>query len=66
MNLIQGDTTKAQYVQQFNRLAKFAGDLVANEEAQVDKFIRGLKPMIARDVEMASAERITYAHVIFI
>ena len=64
VNLIQGDTTVAQYAQQFNRLAKFAGNLVANEDAKVDKFMRGLKPMIARDVEMASIERITYAQAL--
>ncbi|XP_062114708.1 uncharacterized protein LOC133825830 [Humulus lupulus] len=64
VNLIQGNTIVALYAQQFNRLAKFAGNLVANEEAKVDKFMRGLKPMIARDVEMASTERITFAQAL--
>ncbi|XP_062114278.1 uncharacterized protein LOC133825336 [Humulus lupulus] len=36
LNLVQGGTSFSQYAQQFNKLAKFAGNLVANEEAKVD------------------------------
>ncbi|XP_062089072.1 uncharacterized protein LOC133795634 [Humulus lupulus] len=47
--------TVAEYTQKFDRLDKFSADLVSTDRVRKDQFIRGLKPMIARDVEIVSA-----------
>ena len=49
----------------FDRLAKFALDLVPTDVARHDKFIRGLNAMIARDVRITTVSGgTTYAQVV--
>ncbi|XP_062085384.1 uncharacterized protein LOC133791474 [Humulus lupulus] len=49
----------------FDRLAKFATDLVPTNATRVDRFVRGLKPMIAKDAEIVSiGGNNTYAQVL--
>lgn len=40
------------YARKFDRLAKFAPDLVATEASRVNKFLEGLQPELARNVDM--------------
>ncbi|XP_062119098.1 uncharacterized protein LOC133832824 [Humulus lupulus] len=63
--LTQGNMTVTEYVLKFDRLAMFVGDLVPTNATRVDRFVRGLKPMIAKDVEIVSVGgNITYAQVL--
>ncbi|XP_062117928.1 uncharacterized protein LOC133831576 [Humulus lupulus] len=52
--LTQGNMTVTEDALKFDRLAKFAADLVPTNATRVDRFVRGLNPMIARDVEIVS------------
>ncbi|XP_062102962.1 uncharacterized protein LOC133813952 [Humulus lupulus] len=52
--LNQGNMMVTKYALKFDRLAKFAADLVPTNATRVDRFVQGLKPMIARDVEIVS------------
>ncbi|XP_062076389.1 uncharacterized protein LOC133831715 isoform X1 [Humulus lupulus] len=62
--LTQGNLSVTEYAQKFDRLAKFAKDLVPTDKVRADRFVRGLKPMIARDVEIVSRGAFTYAEVV--
>ncbi|XP_062099687.1 uncharacterized protein LOC133805521 [Humulus lupulus] len=63
--LTQGNKTVTEYALKFDRLTKFAADLVLTNATRVDQFIRGLKRMIARDMEIVSiGGNCTYAHVL--
>ncbi|XP_062086510.1 uncharacterized protein LOC133792620 [Humulus lupulus] len=62
--LVQGNSTVTEYAQKFDRLAKFAADLVPTETLRIHRFMRGLKPMIARDVKMTSSGVTTYAETL--
>ncbi|XP_062075164.1 uncharacterized protein LOC133779189 [Humulus lupulus] len=54
-----------EYALEFDRLSKFAANLVPTNATRVDQFIRGLKPMIARDVKIVSVGgNSTYAQVL--
>ncbi|KAK1370256.1 hypothetical protein POM88_036348 [Heracleum sosnowskyi] len=55
VRLIQGDSTVIEYASNFDRFAKFVEELIPTETIRVDRFIRGLKTMIVRDVKMTSA-----------
>ncbi|XP_062080867.1 uncharacterized protein LOC133785662 [Humulus lupulus] len=50
--LTQGNITVTEYALKFDRLAKFTADLVPTNATRVDRFVRGLKYMIARYVEI--------------
>ncbi|XP_062103472.1 uncharacterized protein LOC133814542 [Humulus lupulus] len=64
MRLVQGNLSVIDYAQKFDRLAKFAPNLVTTDRVWADRFVRGLKPMIAQDVEIVSRGAFTYAQVI--
>ncbi|KAM6562939.1 hypothetical protein CsatB_022937 [Cannabis sativa] len=62
--LVQGSLTVTEYAQKFNRLAKFAPHLVPTDRVRAHRFVEGLKPMVARDVEIVSRGQFSYAQVI--
>ncbi|XP_062100525.1 uncharacterized protein LOC133806439 [Humulus lupulus] len=63
--LSQGNMTVAEYAQKFDRLAKFAADLILTNRVRKYRFVRGLKLMITRDIEMVSTGGIvTYAQAL--
>ena len=65
VRLVQGSMTVTEYAQMFDRLARFAPELVPTDRARRDKFIRGLNSMIARDVSITlSLTETTYAQVV--
>ena len=43
LNLEQGDMTVEQYDGEFDMLSRFVLDFVKDEEAKIEKFIRGLR-----------------------
>ncbi|KAA0052251.1 hypothetical protein E5676_scaffold113G00550 [Cucumis melo var. makuwa] len=43
LNLEQGDMTMEQYHAEFDMLSRFAPDVVKDEEAKTEKFVRGLR-----------------------
>ncbi|KAM6589993.1 hypothetical protein CsatA_012598 [Cannabis sativa] len=62
--LVQGSLTVTEYAQNFDRLAKFAPDLVPTDRVRAHRFVEGLKPMVARDVEIVSRGQFSYAQVV--
>ena len=65
MGLIQGKSTVAEYAHTFDRLARFAPELVPTDQTRKDKFIGGLNDMIARDAGTTlSLAETTYAQVV--
>ena len=65
VRLVQGRMTVTEYAQMFDRLARFAPELVPTDRARRDKFIRGLNSMVARDVSITlSLTETTYAQVV--
>ncbi|XP_062118562.1 uncharacterized protein LOC133832204, partial [Humulus lupulus] len=52
------------YAQKFDQLAKFAPEVVPTDTMRIQRFVKGLKPMIARDVRMTSAEVASYAEIL--
>ena len=65
MGLIQGKLTVAEYAHTFDRLARFAPELVPTDRTRRDKFIGGLNDMIARDVSITlSLAETTYAQAV--
>ncbi|XP_062080721.1 uncharacterized protein LOC133785510 [Humulus lupulus] len=60
----QGNLSVIEYAQKFDQLAKFAKDHVPIDKVRAERFVRGLKPMIARDVEIISRGVFTYAEVV--
>ena len=47
VNLVQGKMTVTEYAQVFDRLARFAPELVPTNQSRRDKFIRGVNRMVA-------------------
>ena len=43
LNLEQGDRTVEHYDADFDMLSRFASEMIANEIARADKFVRGLR-----------------------
>ena len=43
LNLEQGDMTVEQYDAEFDMISRFSPDVVKDEEAKTEKFIRGLR-----------------------
>ena len=65
VSLVQGNMTVTEYALKFDRLAKFAPDLVPTDAARQDRFIRGLNAMIARDVRITTVPGgTTYAQAV--
>ncbi|XP_062104328.1 uncharacterized protein LOC133815510 [Humulus lupulus] len=64
VTLVQGNLYVTDYAQKFDRLPKFPPDVVPTETLRVQRFVRGLKSMIARDIMMTSAEVVSYAKVL--
>ncbi|XP_062089519.1 uncharacterized protein LOC133796055 [Humulus lupulus] len=64
ITLVQGNLSVTDYAHKFDRLAKFSPEVVPTDALRVQRFVRGLKPMIARDVRMTSAEVVSYAEVL--
>ena len=65
VHLVQGRMTVTEYAQIFDRLARYAPELVPTDRAPRDKFIRGLNSMVARDVSITmSLTETTYAQVV--
>ena len=50
--LAQGRLSVTEYAQKFERLARFASEVVPTDRARRDKFVRGLSVMVARDVKI--------------
>ena len=65
VGLVQGKLSVTEYVQTFDRLARFAPEMVPTDRARRDKFLRGLNSMIARNVGITmDVSRTTYAQVV--
>ena len=63
--MVQGKLTVAEYIQTFDRLVRFAPEMVPTDRARRDKFLRGLNSIIARDVGITmDVSRTTYAQVV--
>ncbi|XP_062100925.1 uncharacterized protein LOC133806855 [Humulus lupulus] len=54
---------KKKYAKKFDLLAKFAADMVPTETLRIQRFIKGLNPMIARDVKLVRGVT-TYAETL--
>ena len=64
-SLVQGKLSVAEYVRQFDRLAKFSPDVVPSDRSRREKFLRGLNSMVHRDVVITIDEDLTtYAQTI--
>ena len=65
VSFIQGRLAVTEYAQIFDRLARYAPELVSTDRARRNKFIRGLNNMVARDVSITmSLTETTYAQVV--
>ncbi|XP_062118884.1 uncharacterized protein LOC133832576 [Humulus lupulus] len=64
VTLVQGNLFVIDYVQKFDRLAKLAPEVVPTNALRVQRFMRGLKPMITKDIKMTSAEVVNYIEVL--
>ncbi|XP_062109829.1 uncharacterized protein LOC133821681 [Humulus lupulus] len=64
VTLVQGNLSVTDYAHKFDRLAKFAPEVVPTDAFRVQRFVRGLKSMIARDVVMTCVEGVSYAEVL--
>ncbi|XP_060960989.1 uncharacterized protein LOC133031495 [Cannabis sativa] len=63
-SLRQGKSTVTEYARQFDRLAKFATDLVPTEFLRIHCFTEGLDSRISRDIAMSGVRATTYAEVL--
>lgn len=50
LTLVHGNFLVKDYTRKFDQLAKFANEVVPTKAIRVERFMRGLKPTIARDV----------------
>ncbi|XP_062075574.1 uncharacterized protein LOC133779656 [Humulus lupulus] len=64
VTLVQGNLSVTDYAQKFDRLVSFAPEIVPTEVMRIQRFMRGLKPTISRDVKMTSGEVVSYAEVL--
>ncbi|XP_062119120.1 uncharacterized protein LOC133832855 [Humulus lupulus] len=64
ITLVQGNLLVTDYAQKFDRLTKVSPEVVPTDALRVQRFVRELKPMIARDMRMTSAEVVSYAEVL--
>ena len=63
-NLKQGNLLVIEYIQKFDRLARYASDMVASDTARVNCFLEGLKSKLARDVDMGREGPISYREAV--
>ncbi|XP_062085611.1 uncharacterized protein LOC133791708 [Humulus lupulus] len=63
ITLTQGNSSVTEYARKFNRLAKFAPDTVPTETLRIQRFVKRLKPMIARVVKLVRGVT-TYAETL--
>ena len=47
--LVQGNTTVQEYLTKFERLSRYAPELIDTVEKKIAKFLEGLNPIIERD-----------------
>ncbi|XP_062113059.1 uncharacterized protein LOC133824205 [Humulus lupulus] len=64
VTLVQGNLSVTYYALKFDRFVKFAPEMMPTDALRVQRFVRGLKPMISSDVMMTSAEVVNYAEVL--
>ncbi|XP_062118633.1 uncharacterized protein LOC133832283 [Humulus lupulus] len=64
VTLIKGGLSIIEYTQKFDRLARFALEIVQTEAIQIQRFVKGIKPVIARDLRMNNAEVVSYAEIL--
>ena len=65
MSLVQGETSVMEYSTQFDRLAKFASNLVPTEAARQERFLRGLNPKLEHNVRITLvAGQCTFAQLL--
>ena len=63
--MVKGKMTVTEYAQVFDRLARFAPELVPTNRSRRDKFIRGLNSMVAQDVNITmSLTETTYSQAV--
>ncbi|XP_062103554.1 uncharacterized protein LOC133814635 [Humulus lupulus] len=63
VTLVQRNLSATDYAQKFDKLVRFVPEIVPTEAMRVQKFIKRLKTMIARDVKMISVEVVSYTEV---
>ncbi|XP_062089552.1 uncharacterized protein LOC133796086 [Humulus lupulus] len=64
VTLVQRNLSITNYAQKFDRLVRFAPEIVPTKAIRVQRFMRGLKPMSVRDVNTTIAEVVSYAEVL--
>ncbi|XP_062116236.1 uncharacterized protein LOC133830299 [Humulus lupulus] len=65
MRLLQGSLSVTEYALRFDRLAKFAKELVPTDGTRRERFLQGLQPRLARDVRITTVAGVTtYAQVV--
>lgn len=64
IRLQQGDRSVHEYSKKFDELARFAVHMVDTPARKVARFIVGLKPILARDVQLTSTATTSYTEVI--
>ena len=62
--LKQGSLSVVEYARQFDRLAKFAPEMVPTDYLRVSKFVRELRPKIELGIKLAIPGNTTYADVL--
>ena len=63
-NLKQGNLPIIEYIRKFDRLARYAPDMVTTNTARVNRFLEGLKQELAKDVDMGRKGPISYREVV--
>ena len=63
-NLKQGNLLVIEYIRKFDRLIRYVLDMVATNAARVNRFLEGLKPKLARDVDMGQEGLISYREAV--
>ena len=63
-NLKQGYLLVIEYIRKFDRLARYAPDMASTDTIRVNRFLEGLKPELARDLDMGREGLITYREAI--
>ena len=53
-----------EYARKFDRLAKFAPELVPTDFTRLTKFVRGLRPKMELGVKLENPVNTTYANVL--
>ena len=61
---MQGNLLVIEYIRKFDRLARYAPYMVVTNIARVNHFLEGLKPELARDVDIGREGLISYREVV--